>query len=175
MPDTSPTPRRPHMPGYGLEVVTTPPGIVLPWSRVDQILRESRNYWVSTTRPDGRPHAMPVWGLWDGAHFLFSTGRESRKAKNLAANPAISVHCESGDIAIVVEGQTREVTDPAELKAFATAYEPKYDWTPAVEGESGGWEGFLVGSAVYEVTPTIALSFAEDLGETATRWEFDAS
>src|SRR5947209_13693831 len=75
---------RPHMPGYGL-----PKGNkgLLPWSWAEQRLKQSHNFWISTTRPDGRPHTMIVWGLWLDGVFYFSSGRRSRKAKNLAANP----------------------------------------------------------------------------------------
>ena len=67
------------------------------WEAVEEKLRKARNYWVSSTRPDGRPHAMPVWGLWLAGAFFFSTDPQSRKGRNLAVNPNVVVHLESGD------------------------------------------------------------------------------
>jgi hypothetical protein len=62
---------------------------LLPWSWAEQRLVASRNYWVATSWPDGRPHAMPVWGLWDNGAFWFSSSRRSRKARNLANDPRL--------------------------------------------------------------------------------------
>ena len=59
------------------------------WSWAVERLTSSRNYFAATVRPDGRPHSMPVWGVWLDDAFWFNTGGESRKAKNLAAN----AHC----------------------------------------------------------------------------------
>jgi Pyridoxamine 5'-phosphate oxidase len=60
----------------------------LPFSHAEEQLAEARNYWICTARPDGRPHSIPVWGFWiDRAPYL-GTARASRKARNLAHNPA---------------------------------------------------------------------------------------
>src|SRR6185295_10383571 len=83
MKSKAPKARRPNMPGYGL--VKGPRGL-LPWKWAEQRLRKSHNYFIVTTRPGGAPHAMPVWGIWVDSVFYFSTGRTSRKAKNLAKN-----------------------------------------------------------------------------------------
>src|SRR5437868_4173625 len=67
----------------------------LPWTHAEERLIKSRSYWICTTRPDGRPHSIPVWGMWVDGAFYFGTGRETRKAKNIAKNPEVSVHLES--------------------------------------------------------------------------------
>jgi hypothetical protein len=59
--ESEPIASRPHMPGYG--VPENKKGM-LPWSHVTGRMAESRNYWISTVSPAGRPHATPVWGLW---------------------------------------------------------------------------------------------------------------
>ncbi len=84
-PDSEPQAGRPQMPGYGIADANSGSGL-LPWNWAVERLQKARNYWISTTRPDGRPHAMPVWGVWYDNQFYFSTGRESRKARNLAVN-----------------------------------------------------------------------------------------
>jgi hypothetical protein len=76
---------------------------LLPWSWVRDQTERSRNYWVCTTRPDGRPHAMPVWGVWIDDTLWFSTGDGSVKARNLAADPRVAVHLESGDECVIGE------------------------------------------------------------------------
>lgn len=166
---SEPTPACPHMPGYGLEGATSAPGERLPWSRVSELLAAARCYWVCTTRPDGRPHAVPVWGLWLDNVFYFSTSRRSRKARNIAANPNVVVHLESGDPAVILEGTATDIADPPLLARFAEVYEAKYDWRPG----DGGWAEFLRGSAVYAVRPRVGFTFQEDLANTATRWRFE--
>ena len=39
-------------------------------AHVEQRLREEPIIWLTTVRPDGRPHTVPVWFLWDGETFL---------------------------------------------------------------------------------------------------------
>jgi general stress protein 26 len=91
-------------------------------------LAAARNYWVCTTRPDRRPHAKPVWGIWLEGDFLFSTHPETVTARNLTANPALVVHLESGEQVMIVEGTAKRLDDRALLARFGEAYEAKYDW-----------------------------------------------
>src|SRR4051794_40830493 len=98
----APLPERPGMPeGYGISRESDG---LLPWSWAEERLEASHNYWIVTASPDGRPHAMPVWGVWTGGALYFATSRASRKGRNLAANPRLVVHLESGDEAVILEG-----------------------------------------------------------------------
>src|SRR5579864_8114798 len=81
----------------------------LPFTHAEQRLATARNYWICTARPDGRPHSIPVWGFWMDGALYFGTARSSRKARNLAHNPALSVHLESGDDVVILEGSAVEV------------------------------------------------------------------
>ena len=56
-------------------------------------LARSRNLWVVTASAAGRPHALPVWGVWDDDEpgFAWSCAPRSRKAANIAANPQVCV------------------------------------------------------------------------------------
>lgn len=65
-------------PGYGFENATSPPGSRLTWERVSEVMARTRNYWIGTAGPEGRPHAAPVWGVWLDGVLYFSTGKESR-------------------------------------------------------------------------------------------------
>ena len=81
----------------------------LPWEWVTERLERSHNYWICSTRPDGRPHSAPVWGVWQDGAVVFSTDPNSRKARNLVANPAVTIHLESGDEAIILEGNIETI------------------------------------------------------------------
>jgi general stress protein 26 len=167
-----PIPSRPSLPhGYGIETATAAPGERLPWSRVSEWLTSARNYWVCTTRPDGRPHAKPVWGVWLAGCFLFSTHPETITARNLQANPALVVHLESGDQVAIVEGTALRVDDRPLLARFGEAYRAKYDWPLSSEDVDPGNPD----AAFYVVRPRVALSWssATEIGETITRWNFD--
>src|SRR3954470_14425664 len=80
-PDSS----RPYMPGYG----TLPEGEgtgLLPWSWAVERLERTHDFWLATVWPDGRPHVMPVWGVWLEDAVWFSSSLGSRKARNLAGD-----------------------------------------------------------------------------------------
>jgi PPOX class probable F420-dependent enzyme len=140
-------------------------GELLPWSWAAERLAGARNYWICTTRGDGRPHAVPVWGLWHEGAVWFSAGRTSVKARNLARDPRLVVHLESGDDTVVLEGEAEQPHDPAELLRFAEAYETKYAFRPDPADEA---------SCVYAVRPRVALTWTEqDYPKTAARWVFD--
>ena len=153
------------MPGYGILDANDGEGL-LPWEWALERLSVSHNYLVATTRPDGRPHVMPVWGLWLDGAFYFSTGRQSRKARNLGANPYCVVSTERADEAVIVEGVAQEITDRAQLRPFYEAYKPKYDWDLEEMG--------FADEPVYIVRPRVVFAIRErDFTSSATRWVFD--
>jgi hypothetical protein len=138
----------------------------LPFSHAEGRLAKSRNYWICTTRPDGRPHSIPVWGFWIDGQVIFGTARSSRKALNLAGNPAVSVHLESGDDVVILEGAAAEVdiSDQAILKKLDVASREKYKMPLMVVPEG----------VFYAVRPRVVLAWTEkDFPNTATRWKFD--
>jgi pyridoxine/pyridoxamine 5'-phosphate oxidase len=148
-------------PLYGL----TSPHKFLPFTHAQKRLTKSRNYWICTTRPDGRPHSIPVWGFWIGGGFYFGTARSTRKARNLAHNPAASIHLESGDDVVILEGSAEEVdlTDKPTLKKLDAASRAKYKMPLMVIPES----------VFYCVRPRVVLAWTEsDFPNNATRWQF---
>jgi hypothetical protein len=151
---------RPHMPGYGIKPVDE--GELLPWSFVSERMAASHNYWVASTGLDGGPHAAPVWGLWHADHFYFSSGAESVKARNLAADPRAVVHLESGNEAVILEGQVALEEDPARLQALDALYKQKYE------------VGLLGAGLVCRLDLARAMAWREaDFPSSATRWIFD--
>jgi hypothetical protein len=145
-----------------------PPGELLPWSWAHQRLETARTYWIATTRPDGRPHCRPVWGVWLADGFWFSTGSLARH--NLAANPQITVHLDSGTEVVIVEGVAAAVTGAGRLQAFLADYNTKYTWD-AVATDDGvaDWSG--AAGPAYRVRPRVVFGWDTDL-RTATRWSF---
>lgn len=123
---------------------------------------EARNYWVVTVRPDGRPHTAPVWGIWWDGTLWFGTGPSSVKGRNLAADPRLAVHLESGDEVAVLEGTAAPAAvPPAEVTAFADAYQAKYSFRP---DPSDG---------MYRVQPATMLTWNESVfphGKFRWRW-----
>jgi nitroimidazol reductase NimA-like FMN-containing flavoprotein (pyridoxamine 5'-phosphate oxidase superfamily) len=148
------------MPGYGV-----PRGRqgLLSWGWAERRLTRSHNYTVITVRPNGTPHAMPVWGVWVDTAFYFSTGRRSRKARNLARNARCVVCTERADQAVIVEGVAREVKDEKVLARVARRYDAKYrPWK--LDPELG---------PVYAVRPRVAFGMHEKrFASAATRWRF---
>jgi hypothetical protein len=156
MVDPMPEPRadRPYIPEYG--VPTSSKG-TLPFDHVTDRLASARNYWVATTRPDGRPHAVPTWGVWLDGAIYFGGGTGTRKARNLKANPNVVVHTESGDEVVIIEGVAEPVTDEAEQTRVDDAYEAKYDMRH--------------GPTVWRVTPSVAFGWVT-FPDSVTRWTF---
>jgi hypothetical protein len=138
---------------------------LLPWAWVDERLASAHNYWVASTRPDGRPHCCPVWAIWlDGAVY-FSTARESRKGRNLASNPHAAVHLDSGDEAVILEGRVEEVANGAPLDRIVAPYTEKYGMPPPLED---------LRNVVYGLRPSLVLAWREgDFPHSATRWRFE--
>ncbi len=155
---------RPSVPAsYGLHPAPGGTGL-LPWAWAEQRLAAAHNYWVGSTGANGRPHAIPVWGIWLQGTLLFSTARASRKARNLHRNPAVVVHLESGDEAVILEGRAVEVADRGLLEAYRQAYEVKYAFRPDLDDPS---------DVTLMIRPDKAFGWTEaEYPGSATRWEF---
>lgn len=157
---------RPHMPGYGLRPEDQGSGL-LPWAWAAERLAASRNYWLASTWPDGRPHVMPVWGMWQEEAFWFSSSNGSRKARNLRANPRCVVTTEDPANPVVLEGVATLVTDRATLERVLAWENAKYrtDYTmemldPAL-------------NSCFRVDPSWAFALrVDDFTGSPTRWRF---
>jgi hypothetical protein len=160
-----PKPSRPHMPGYGL-----PKGSkgLLPWTWAEQRLKKSHNYWITTVKPDGSPHTMVVWGLWQDGRFLFSTGSTSRKTRNLAANPNCIVCTEHAQEAVIVEG-VAEIADVAARRKLIPIYERKYKFDLSTMKD----DLLSMKEPVFAVRPRVVFGLWEKHFQTkSTRWKF---
>ena len=144
------------------------PGFI-PWRKVDLPLRSQRSIWISTTRPDGRPHAVPVWYYWDGTSIYFTTPRSSQKARNLARQPWVAIHAGDGDDVIILEGIAEIVTDRGELEQVNQAYMEKY-----VDPHSGARATiFNAGDDLYRAHVRRVMTWEYGVVATRTDWSFD--
>jgi Pyridoxamine 5'-phosphate oxidase len=161
---------------FGKEAATpisTDEATVKPWSQAQACLQSAPKIWLSTVRPDGRPHVMPVLLVWVDDAPRFTTRPTSRKGRNLARNPHCVISVAGEDLDLVVEGSAIRTEDEAELLRVASAYRSKYDWELAVR-DGLVHDDSLPGSpeyAFYEVAPIRAFGYGPD-GLTATRWRF---
>jgi len=155
---------RPIMPAlYGLGKAKKG---TLKWPDVGKQLADSRNYWICSTRADGRPHAMPVWGFRCDGHVLFGTGRTTLKAKNIGRNPNVVVHLESGDDVVILECSIEELplTDPQLRQRLDALSHKKYNMLLTMMPES----------VMYRARPKVVLAWREkDFPTSATRWTLD--
>jgi PPOX class probable F420-dependent enzyme len=161
-----PKARRPYMPGYG---TTSSDDGLLPWSWADERLRTSRNYWLATTWPDGRPHVMPVWCLWDDGALWFSSAVGSRKVRNLRADPRCVVTSEDAVRPVVVEGRATFVIDEDRFRRVIELENAKYGTTLEV--------GFLdpTVNATVRIDPVVVIGLDDDaFTDSPTRWDFGA-
>jgi len=147
------------MPGYGLPRGTRG---LLPWKWAEQRLTRSHNYWITTTRPDGRPHTMVVWGVWVEGCFYFSTGAQSRKARNLLANPHCVVCTEKAAEAVILEGTASPMSDAGVLDRVSPFYAKKYK----------PWKLDPSMGPIFQVRPDVVFGLREKTFKAATRWVF---
>ena len=165
-------------PRYGDATATAPP-----WTDIERRLTDAGLYWIVTVRTDGRPHAVPLVGVWHDGAFAFCTGPHEQKARNLDVDPHVAVTTGStgaggwdSGVELVVEGTASRVTETAALQSLADAWLAKYgdDWAFDVHGdrfversESGGG---AEGAWVYRVVPAKVLAFGGGHGQTAYRF-----
>lgn len=130
---------RPQMPkDYG--VPTESEGL-LPWRHVTDRLERAKNFWVASVRRNGTPHVVPLWGVWLDGTLYFEGSPETQHGRNIAANPAITVHLESGDDVVIMEGEISEIKQPdhAVTTRLAEIFRAKYQgYEPTPESWDGG-------------------------------------
>jgi general stress protein 26 len=148
-----------------------------PWTEAVDRLEKSEIYWISTVRPDGRPHVTPMIGLWLDGALIFTTGESERKAKNLEGNPhvVITTGCNAlGEgFDVVVEGEAVRVTDNARLQVIADTYASTYEgWHFDVQDGAFLTEGSTSPALVFEVVPVTAFGFGKGEPYSQTRWRF---
>jgi PPOX class probable F420-dependent enzyme len=144
-------------PGYGISAGEEG---MLDWDWAEERLVAARNYWIATTRADGRPHAVPVWGVWLEGALIFGTNPESVKGRNIARDPRVVAHLESGDEVVILEGTITMLDNAAQLQELERVYSAKYEFDVKLSG-------------AFQLQPDYALAWTEsDYPRTATRFDF---
>ncbi len=160
---------RPVLPtGYG---VPEPDGGLLEWADVEARLVAAPQYWMATVRPDGRPHVVPRWGVWLDGRCWYDGSPETVHARNIAANPACTLHLEDGWQAVIVDGHATPAEPPGleQGARLAAAFAKKYagrGYAPAPDA----WEGPGAGG-LGVFTPAKALAWF-DFPNDVTRFRF---
>ncbi|MEX0785946.1 MAG: pyridoxamine 5'-phosphate oxidase family protein [Dehalococcoidia bacterium] len=157
-----PTASRASLPKeYGLP----PDSAALPWSYVDERMSAAKHYWLSTVAPDGTPHARPIDGIWLDGTLYFGGSPDVRWMKNLAGNPAASLHLEDAEQAVILDGEVgNSRPDHEQAVRLAEASNAKYDFGQKVED----YEAIDVAT----FSPRVAFAWRV-LFKDATRFRFD--
>jgi pyridoxamine 5'-phosphate oxidase-like protein len=135
---------------------------LLEWTWAVARLQESRRYWLATAAPSGSPHLAAVWGVWTGSALVFSTGRATRKALNLAARQECSIATESAEEAVIVQGRAEEIHDASLIAAADALYLDKY-----------GSSALIDDSPLFAVGPESVVGIVDsDTALLPTRWRF---
>ena len=97
-------------------------------AHIDQRLRDDVIVWLITVRPDGRPHAVAVWFLWDGESILIFSKPNQQKLANIRQNPNVLLAIDDtnyGDDPITIEGKATLLPD-GQADTTLEAYVAKY-------------------------------------------------
>jgi len=133
------------------------PKALLAWKRVEKKIAAAKHYWLCTTRPEGRPHAAPIWGVWVGGRAYFDGSPQTRHARNIAENPHVVWHMESGKKPVILEGACRPIKPSHELaRQIAGAYAAKYaplGYSPKPDSWDRG--------GLYEIEPISVIAWTQ--------------
>jgi len=162
-----------------LDIYGSPP---IPWSRARDALGTNHGsgvtFFLGTVRPDATPHAAGIGAIWADDTLWFVTGPRTRKARNLAANPACTISCRLPGIDVVLEGHAERVADGDTLERLAAVYR-QVGWPAKVEADAFT-APFSAPSAgpppwhLYRFTFHTALGVATAEPHGASRWQFDS-
>jgi hypothetical protein len=158
------------------ERYSDPAAEAVSWEAARAELAAAETFWISTVRPDGRPHVTPLLAVWLDEALHVCTGPGERKALNLASNPhcvlTTGYNAYDEGLDLVVEGQAVQVKDEPTLRRLAEAWVAKYgeDWRFDVRDDAF-WHDAGGRALVFAVRPTTAFGFAKGIyGQT--RWRF---
>src|SRR5215210_4217575 len=132
MPDRTPS-RTTNLDRYG--------SAALPWERAHVELAKGSTgpditHFLGTIGPEGRPHVAGVGAAWLDGDLYFTSNFASRKARNLAANPACTIAVKLTGLDLTLAGTAVRVTDAATLEQCAKI------------ARDGGWPAEVAGDAI---------------------------
>jgi nitroimidazol reductase NimA-like FMN-containing flavoprotein (pyridoxamine 5'-phosphate oxidase superfamily) len=137
-----------------------------PWSDAAHVLEHAELYWLTTVRPDGRPHVTPLIGVAHDGAVHFCTGLREQKARNLEHSSHVALTTGNNTWAqgldVVVEGTAVRVTDRETLQLLADAIEAKYGSVWHFEVGDGGFGTGEDPGPVFRIEPNKVLAFAKE-------------
>jgi PPOX class probable F420-dependent enzyme len=90
--------------------------VTAPAARIDRLLRREPVVWMSTVRPDGTPHIVPIWFSWTGSEVLIASKPNAQKVRNLRTNPSVMLALGEADDDFdvgLLEGRAELLAEPA--------------------------------------------------------------
>ena len=163
---------------------------LLDWSRIEARLAQGltqapgtggpdrHTCWLATINPDGTPHVTGIGALWHDGSFWFETGRSTRKGRNVARDPRCTLSVAADAFDLVVEGEAREMTDPAIVAELASRWADA-GWPCRVDATGHALTAdFSAPSAgpppwfVYRINARAATALGTVEPGGATRWQF---
>ncbi|MFC8922146.1 pyridoxamine 5'-phosphate oxidase family protein [Cellulosimicrobium sp. NPDC057127] len=163
------------IPGY-----SSPGARPVPWSTVRRVLESAEISWISTVRPDGRPHVTPLMTVVADGRLHVTTGPQERKARNLAQNPHVvlttGTNAYVDALDVVVEGSAERVTEEAALLRLAERWRCKYgdDWAFTVR-DGSFHHGDGGEASVFAVRPDVVFAYERTAEHAAMRWVLDGA
>ncbi len=143
--------------GYGTPTKT------IPWEDIRGELEHAKHYWVGTTRPDGRPHVVPLDGIWLDDVLYYGGAPDTIHHRNVVENPEVSVNLPDTVRVVILEGAVGRAGAKGELaERLVTLNKEKY--------------GYALDVSIYESAfafrPRRGLAWTE-FPTDATRFVFD--
>lgn len=95
---------------------------------VQERLSSDEMIWLVSVRPDGRPHSVPVWFLWEGAALLIFSKPNTQKIRNVRQNQYVTVTLDDtkgGHDVVILEGSAA-LLERGEGREALQAYGEKY-------------------------------------------------
>jgi nitroimidazol reductase NimA-like FMN-containing flavoprotein (pyridoxamine 5'-phosphate oxidase superfamily) len=145
------------------------PASYVDWEWVAEQMTNSENYWLSSVRPDGRPHVVPRWGAFIDNKLFYDGSSETRHSRNIIKNPHVSLHLENGYKVVIMEGTSKPADKPTPEfgKLLSKAMTAKYasqDYSP----EPNQWDE----GGLYVFTPRQCIAWTS-FYENPTKFVFE--
>jgi hypothetical protein len=165
------------------QMLTSENAGAMPWSEARERLADTAKSghitsWLTTIRPDGTPHVVPIGSIWIEDELYFTMGQGTQKGKHLAQNAHCVIATVGRDLDFVIEGTAAKLTAPADLQRVADGY-TTHGWPLSYTNGilDAPYNAPTTGPApieAYKLTPVIAHGFGtgDDTVFRATRYRF---
>ncbi len=134
---------------------------LLDWRWIVEQIGLSHHYWLSSTRPNGHPHVVPIAAIWHDEALYFSLSLTSVKGRNISQQPRVAIHLESSRNVVILEGVAQPADNAPIRDTVLPRYIERYNFTPPAT-ENNQW---------LNVHPDRVLAWIlSDSYNTSTRW-----